>query len=294
MIYDIRLQISYDYARPAVQARHVACLLPLDVSGVQRLIAGLVTIDPVPDESIDRTDFFGNHITEFAIRAPHQAITVTLKARVERFAPIALPQDSTLLRDLRRALSLRADMGPNSPLHFLAASARAPAEAQITAFARAVVSPSMTVAQAVIAVGTALHDTMTFDAKATTVDTPAAEAFRLRQGVCQDFSHIMIICLRSLGIPAGYVSGFLRTAPPPGKPRLEGADAMHAWVRGWCGPDVGWLEFDPTNNKRADADHILVAYGRDYSDVAPIKGILRGSGRQKSQQAVDVIPLDPA
>lgn len=291
MIYDIRLKISYDYARAAVHARHVACLMPLDVVGVQRLVAGLVTISPMPDESLDRTDFFGNHITEFAIRAPHRDIAVSLQARVERYAPQALAEQSTKLADLPEALAGCVDMGPNSPRHFIAASPRAPLDAQMAAFAQAVVAPSMSVAEAVIAVGQALHGFMKFDAKATTVDTPAAEAFALRQGVCQDFSHIMIICLRGLGIPAGYVSGFLRTLPPPGKPRLEGADAMHAWVRAWCGPEIGWLEFDPTNNKRADSDHILVACGRDYSDVAPIKGILRGSGRQKSHQAVDVIPL---
>jgi transglutaminase-like putative cysteine protease len=291
MIYDIKLKISYDYARAAMHARHVACLMPLDVVGVQRLVAGLLTISPTPDESIDRKDFFGNHITEFAIRAPHKEIALCLKARVERYAPQALPAQSTVLSALPSALRASVDLSANSPLHFIAASARTPSEPQMAEFARKVVEPSMSVTQAVIAVGTALHAYMKFDAKATTVDTPAAEAFQLRQGVCQDFSHIMIICLRGLGIPAGYVSGFLRTLPPPGKPRLEGADAMHAWVRAWCGPDIGWLEFDPTNNKRADTDHILVANGRDYSDVAPIKGILRGSGRQKSHQAVDVIPL---
>jgi transglutaminase-like putative cysteine protease len=291
VIYDIKLKISYDYARAAMHARHVACLMPLDVIGVQRLVAGLLTIAPAPDESIDRKDFFGNHITEFAIRAPHKEISLSLQARVERYAPQPLPAQSTLLSALPRVLGASLDMGANSPLHFIAASARAPVEPEMAAFARGVTAASMSVAEAVSAVGTALHDYMTFDAKATTVDTPAAEAFRLRLGVCQDFSHIMIICLRGLGIPAGYVSGFLRTLPPPGKPRLEGADAMHAWVRAWCGPEIGWLEFDPTNNKRADTDHILVAYGRDYSDVAPIKGILRGSGRQKSHQAVDVIPL---
>ncbi len=291
MMYDIKLTISYDYARPAVQARHIACLMPPSIAGVQRLVAGLLTIDPHPDESTDRTDFFGNHVTEFAIRAPHSAISLLVQARVERLPPAPLPAQSTCLADLAQIMAALSDMGPDAPLHYTAASPRAPENAEMTAFARAQVQPSMTVAQAVIAVGSALHGQMTFDATATTVDTPAAEAFALRQGVCQDFSHIMIACLRGIGIPAGYVSGFLRTAPPLGKQRLEGADAMHAWVRAWCGPEVGWLEFDPTNNKCADMDHIIVAYGRDYSDVAPIKGTLRGSGRQKSRQAVDVIPL---
>ena len=127
--------------------------------------------------------------------------------------------------------------------------------------------------------------------EATTVATHASDAFKLKRGVCQDFSHVMIAGLRGLGIPAGYVSGFLRTIPPPGKERLEGADAMHAWVRAWCGREVGWIEFDPTNDMLASNDHITVGYGRDYSDVAPIVGVLRTTGSQTGEQAVDVIPV---
>ncbi len=136
----------------------------------------------------------------------------------------------------------------------------------------------------------ALHRDMKFDAKATTVDTPPAEAFARRIGVCQDFAQVMIAGLRGIGIPSGYVSGFLRTVPPPGKARLEGADAMHAWVRAWCG-DAGWVEFDPTNACLVGPDHVVVGYGRDYGDVAPVAGVLRISGKQKSKQAVDVIAL---
>ena len=141
------------------------------------------------------------------------------------------------------------------------------------------------------AVGLALHRDMRFDPDATTVDTPPAEAFARRHGVCQDFAQVMIACLRGVGIPAGYVSGFLRTNPPPGQPRLEGADAMHAWVRAWCGWQAGWVEFDPTNAIPAGTDHIVVARGRDYGDVAPVKGILRIAGEQTSEHAVDVVPV---
>ena len=149
-------------------------------------------------------------------------------------------------------------------------------------------------AETVSAIGQALFAHMRFDANATTVDTTPSEAFAKRRGVCQDFSHIMIACLRGIGIPAGYVSGFLCTKPPPGKPRLEGADAMHAWVQAWCGEAAGWVEFDPTNNCLAGGDHIVVAHGRDYGDVAPVKGTMRISGNQKSRQAVDVIPCKDA
>jgi transglutaminase-like putative cysteine protease len=141
------------------------------------------------------------------------------------------------------------------------------------------------------AIGEALHRDMVFDSKATTVDTSPEEAFAGKRGVCQDFAHIMIACLRGVGMPAGYVSGFLRTIPPKGKPRLSGADAMHAWVRGWCGAETGWVEFDPTNNLLVQNDHVVIGRGRDYSDVAPVKGVMRTAGSQTSEQAVDVIPL---
>ena len=133
---------------------------------------------------------------------------------------------------------------------------------------------------------------MAYEPGSTSVTTTASEAFAAKRGVCQDMSHIMIGALRALGIPAGYVSGFLRTTPPPGRPRLEGADAMHAWVRAWCGHAAGWLDFDPTNNSIAGTDHIEMAWGRDYGDVAPVKGVLRITGGQTSRQAVDVIPLN--
>ncbi|RUV32866.1 transglutaminase family protein, partial [Mesorhizobium sp. M5C.F.Ca.IN.020.32.2.1] len=136
-----------------------------------------------------------------------------------------------------------------------------------------------------------IYRDFTYDGEATTVQTRASDAFDLKRGVCQDFSHIMIAGLRGLGVPAGYVSGFLRTIPPRGKPRLEGADAMHAWVKVWCGRDTGWQEFDPTNGMRASNDHITVGHGRDYSDVAPIVGVLKTTGGQVGEQAVDVIPV---
>jgi transglutaminase-like putative cysteine protease len=149
----------------------------------------------------------------------------------------------------------------------------------------------MSVREAADTLCRAIHSEFTYVPGATKVNTPAADAFKLKKGVCQDFAHIMIVALRSLDIPAGYVSGFLRTIPPAGKERLEGADAMHAWVRVWCGHAAGWMEWDPTNNMMAGTDHIRVAYGRDYADVAPVIGILKIYGGHKTEQAVDVIPV---
>ena len=149
----------------------------------------------------------------------------------------------------------------------------------------------MTVQEIGTAICERIHADFTYDAEATSVETTPIEAFRLKRGVCQDFTHVMIVALRSLGIPAGYVSGYLRTIPPPGKERLEGADAMHAWVRVWCGRASGWMEWDPTNNIMAGSDHIRVGYGRDYSDVAPVIGILKSYGSHTTEQAVDVVPV---
>ena len=130
-----------------------------------------------------------------------------------------------------------------------------------------------------------------YDPKATVISTPLREVFEKRHGVCQDFAHVMIAGLRGLGLPAAYVSGYLRTIPPPGKPRLQGADATHAWVSAWCGAELGWIGFDPTNDLLIENDHIILAVGRDFSDVSPVDGIIVGSRNQKLGVAVDVIPV---
>jgi len=290
VIYDIKLVLSYDYAGSAVGGRHLARVLPREIAGRQRLVAGLISISPQPEERRDGRDFFGNGVVEFAFRGAHDTLDLTMQARVDRRVEAAVADGSVPLALLGAALDACRDLGAESPLHALAPSFRVALHPETTAFARRAIRPGMTARQAVVAVGQALNAHMTFDAKATTVETPLAEAFAARKGVCQDFSHILIAALRGVGIPAGYVSGFLRTAPPPGKPRLEGADAMHAWVRAWCGGAAGWVEYDPTNRCVASDDHIVVAYGRDYADVAPIKGSLRISGAQNGDQSVDVIP----
>jgi transglutaminase-like putative cysteine protease len=180
----------------------------------------------------------------------------------------------------------------NSPHHFVAASPRVPDAPEIGALARESILRTSTVLDAVIDFGHTIHREFVYDSKATQVETGPLEAFALRRGVCQDFAHVMIAGLRGVGIPAGYVSGFLRTIPPRGKPRLEGADAMHAWVRAWCGKETGWVEFDPTNAMLAGPDHIVIGHGRDYSDISPIVGVLRTSGAHQTTQAVDVVRVE--
>lgn len=289
MLYDIRLHLHYDYAAAAGGGRHQIRVLPSTISGVQRVIAASLSFAPAPNERSDFSDFFGNNVTSIAFRDAHDALDIRMSARVSVSRPEPGLDVSPDIGRLRQELAAVRSLAPSSPHHFLAGSAHSGIDGAITGYAQDNVAGS--------AAGTAMklcnriHRDFTYDGEATTVRTRASDAFRLKRGVCQDFSHIMIAGLRGLGIPAGYVSGFLRTIPPKGKPRLEGADAMHAWVKVWCGRDAGWQEFDPTNGMRASNDHITVGYGRDYSDVAPIVGVLKTTGGQVGEQAVDVIPV---
>jgi len=292
MLYDIGLRIAYTYANPAAGGRHVLYMTPADVPGRQRTITSLLEITPTPDERFARTDFFGNTLVEAAFRAPHAKIAFRLRSRVERFAETSPQGASPSLNDLAAEIASIRSLAPDAPQHFLADSPRVQARPEFGAYAREQIHPKMSTLEVIEAVGKALDRDMTFDPDATDVNTPPQEAFARRHGVCQDFTHIMIGCLRSIGVPAGYVSGFLRTSPPDGQPRLEGADSMHAWARAWGGAKVGWVEYDPTNGMFAGDDHIIVAYGRDYGDVAPVRGVVRIAGGQTSTQAVDVVPLE--
>lgn len=291
MLYDIRLKISYDYDQPANAGRHMLRVMPANLPDEQQVVSANLMIDPQAEERVERTDFFGNSAVEIAYRSSHEKIVFDLQCRVDRHAPdrgfITSPPPQQLTEEIAAYNTLDAA----APHHFLGRSPRVRPTPEMDAYTAALVNPDMPAFETMQAIGQALHRDMVFDPKATTVDTSPEEAFAGRHGVCQDFAHLMIACLRGVGIPAGYVSGFLRTIPPAGQPRLSGADAMHAWVRGWCGTQTGWVEFDPTNNLLVQNDHVVIARGRDYSDVAPVKGVLRTAGSQTSEQAVDVIPL---
>lgn len=288
MLYDIRLTISHSYAQPAGNGRHMLRVLPRAIENRQRITAQLIDVSPVPDDRTDSIDFFGNAVSAVTHIAPHDKMAIRMSARVEVTAPADLSHQAVGLKAMQGHLAKIRGLGPASPLHFLGPAPRLQPDPQIAEFARTQCDPAAPVDQIVQQLGRALHGAMTFDPGATDVDTDAAEAFSKRRGVCQDLSHIMIIALQSLGIPAGYVSGFLRTLPPPGGVKLAGVDAMHAWVSAWCGAQQGWIEYDPTNATLITTDHIVVAYGRDYSDVSPVIGHLRSSGAQVNSQAVDM------
>jgi len=292
MLYDVRLTLHYDYDATVHGGRHLIRVAPTSVPGVQRVIAAGLSFEPRPQRENSFTDFFGNSVTELIYVTPHDHLDIRLTARVQ-VEDTSPPADlSPTLDALRQEIARYWSVEPDSPHHFLAASPRVPLVSAITDYVEQVTIGSQSVMGSANALCMAIHRDFAYDPKATDVETKPAEAFALRKGVCQDFAHVMIAGLRGIGIPAGYVSGFLRTSPPPGKPRLEGADAMHAWVRVWCGQHVGWVEFDPTNAMIAGPDHISIGHGRDYADISPIVGVLKTHGSHETTQSVDVIRVE--
>jgi transglutaminase-like putative cysteine protease len=292
MLYDVRLELTYDYDATVHGGRHLIRVAPITIPGVQRVVASSLSFEPRPQRESTFTDFFGNSATAITFVEPHDQLDIRLTARVQ-VEDIHPPADlSPALPMLRQEIARYWSVEPDSPHHFLAASPRVQIVPAITDYVEAVIADAPSVMASAYALCMAIHRDFAYDPKATDVETKPAEAFALRKGVCQDFAHVMIAGLRGVGIPAGYVSGFLRTNPPAGKPRLEGADAMHAWVRAWCGQHIGWVEFDPTNAMIAGPDHISIGHGRDYADISPIVGVLKTHGSHETTQSVDVLRVE--
>ena len=292
MLYDVRLELHYDYEGFVHGDRHLVRVAPASITGLQRVIASSISLDPKPATETTFVDFFGNLVTTISYAGYHDRLDVRLQARVgveEEPHQADLSPDLPTLQRERGSLWAR---DANSPHHFIAPSPRIALSKAITDYARESVKRTTSVRAAAMDLCLSIHRDFAYDKKSTNVDTAPLEAFTLKKGVCQDFVHVMVAGLRGVGIPAGYVSGFLRTIPPKGKPRLVGVDAMHAWVRVWCGQHAGWVEFDPTNAMLAGAAHITIGHGRDYSDISPIVGVLRTSGRHEAKQSVDVIRVE--
>lgn len=292
MLYDVRLELHYDYEGLVQGDRHLIRVTPVSIPGVQRVVASSLSIEPRPDQETTFSDFFGNSVTTIAFRGAHDTLNVRLTARVSVEDAQAPADLSPTVEVLGAEIAGLWSLAPDSPHHFLAPSPRIAIDPAITDYARESIGRTGSVQAAALDLCLAIHRDFAYEAGATDVGTSPQEAFALRKGVCQDFAHVMIAGLRGVGIPAGYVSGFLRTNPPPGKPRLEGADAMHAWVRVWCGAHTGWVEFDPTNAMIAGGDHISIGHGRDYADISPIVGVLRTHGSHETSQSVDVIKVE--
>lgn len=288
MIYDINHITTYSYEASVASTRCAIRLTPRDGRG-QRVLRARIDTAPHPESTRESLDFFGNRIVEATIREAHARLRITLSARVEveREDPPAAGL-TPAWETISRAAGAIKTLSRESPAHWLFPSRQAPLHAPATDYARASFPPGRPVLEGAEELMRRIKADFAYDPHATHVATPLAEAFERRGGVCQDFAHIMIAGLRGLALPAAYVSGYIRTVPAPGQPRLEGADASHAWVGVWCGEPFGWIHLDPTNAMQADDNHIVVAIGRDYADVSPIDGVIVGAGRQALGVSVDI------
>jgi transglutaminase-like putative cysteine protease len=294
MIYDVRQDTTYLYASPVAHARHVLRLTPIDRPG-QRVHATALEIEPAPMVRREGGDFFGNRMTWIELDQPHDVLSVRVKARVAVEATPPPTADATPpWEEIRDAAFAAVDLSPHSPAHFLFASRQVSLDPEIRAYAAESFLPARPVLAAAVDLMRRIKSDFTYEIGATTASTTPPMSFALRRGVCQDFAHIMISGMRGLGLPAAYVSGYLRTVQKPDEERLAGADAMHAWVLVWCGEEGGWRGLDPTNAIFAGNDHVVLAVGRDYADVAPIGGVIFAAGGQRLEVAVSVTPVGAA
>ncbi len=291
MIYEVRHVTRYRYEAPVAANTCSLRLLPRSCDG-QTVIDSRVDVTPHPKESRERGDIFGNRVLRMRIETPHRELTIRASSKVAvnrppTPAPGLTPSWEAVVRDATASASLEAD----SPAFALYPSRLVGIFKGATHYAQKSFVARRPIYEAALELNARIKADFAYDTKATAVTTSPADAFAKRGGVCQDFAHVMIAGLRGLGLPALYVSGYIRTIPPPGKERLAGADASHAWVSVWCGQEFGWLGLDPTNAIPVGDDHIVVAVGRDYSDAAPVEGVILSSGGQKLDVAVDVIPV---
>jgi transglutaminase-like putative cysteine protease len=288
--YRITHRTTYEYDEPVAVSHHAARIEPR-VTAVQSRSGWRIAISPAPAVQVQRPDFFGNRVCFFAIQELHAKLEVTATSivSVEVQRP-PVPGLSLPWEQAARRYRDPVDPEATKPFQFVFGSPLVQPRPEFAEYARKSFPEGRPLLEGVHDLNRRIHADFVYDPVATTVATPLAEVWEKRRGVCQDFAHFAIACLRSLGLPASYVSGYLRTRPPEGKPRLVGADATHAWFSVFC-EDHGWVDFDPTNNCQPRDEHITVAYGRDFSDVSPVMGILTGGGSHEVKVAVDVEPL---
>jgi transglutaminase-like putative cysteine protease len=285
IVYQIEHETRYVHAGRVSTSQHVACLTPRALPR-QRLRAHHVVVDPVPANDSWRIDCYGNVEEQFTILTPYSELRVVSHSVVE-----VSPREEAVDPDASPAWEdVRSDDGFNVASEFRYPSPYVEPAPPLAAFALEAFTERRPLVAAAVALMHRIHDEFQFDPGATSITTPATRVLEERHGVCQDFAHLQIACLRSLGLPARYVSGYLLTDPPPGQPRLVGADASHAWLSVWC-PRNGWVDLDPTNAVLPDTRHVTIAWGRDYGDVSPLHGVVLGGGTHELYVGVSVVPV---
>ncbi len=290
--YRVEHETRYVYSTRVSTSQHVAYLRPR-VFARQQVRAFEMSYAPGPSQISERIDYFGNWAEHFTMLTPHSEMRVTSRSVVEvdRRSPDVDPEQSVPWEAVREALIYRKGMEPGEAAQYAYASPYATIAPELAAFARDAFPPGRPLVAAAVALMHRIFTEFTFEPSSTTIATPVTRVLVDRHGVCQDFAHLQISCMRSLGLPARYVSGYLLTTPPPGKPRLVGADASHAWLSVHC-PALGWIDLDPTNDLICDLRHITVAWGRDYGDVSPLRGVILGGAQHKLEVGVSVVPVD--
>jgi transglutaminase-like putative cysteine protease len=303
--YRVEHETHYAYDAPVSQSWQLARLTPRELAW-QRLQSCALQIEPPPDERHEARDSYGNWVTHFALHGAHRSLCVRMQCQVEVAARSPLLASGVSWEHVREAIAVGADVIEAPPAK-TAEPAQASAEAlhalhmtQLTrlvpwstaahAYAAKSLRPGREWLEGVTELMHRIHHEFVFDPEATTVSTSVDEVLHKRRGVCQDFAHLMLACLRSHGLAARYVSGYLLTDPPEGQPRLLGVDASHAWVAVYA-PAQGWVELDPTNDQPADARYITLAWGADFADVVPLRGVILGGGEQAMRVSVSVIPI---
>jgi len=290
MLYRISHSTTYEYAEPVSLCQNLAHLTPRNTAS-QTCRQSMLDVTPQPSVLSDRLDYFGNATTFFAVQEPHRQLVATVKHLVE-VSPPAIPElsRSPAWEDVRD--QLQNDLHPETLLacEFVCDSRYVKSSPDLVDYARSSFSPGRPILEAVRDLTRRIFTDFQYDQTATTVATTLFEVFANRRGVCQDFAHLEIACLRSLGLAARYMSGYLSTEPPPGCVPLVGTDATHAWLSVYS-PGAGWIDVDPTNDQFAGDRHILLAWGRDYDDVSPIKGIVLGGGAHTVSVGVDVVTI---
>ncbi|QEL17904.1 transglutaminase family protein [Limnoglobus roseus] len=282
--YRILHRTRFTYTEPVSLCHNMAHLIPRECPW-QFCEQSQLDVTPPPAVLDTRTDCFGNMATHFAVQEPHRELTITAVHRIGVLARLRPNAAQTPpWEDIR-------DRVPEwlHAVQFLHPSCYVIAAEELGRYAMESFTPRRPILDAALELTHRIFEDFQYDPQSTTVSTPVLEVFANRRGVCQDFAHLQIACLRSIGLPARYVSGYLSTTPPPGRPRLVGADASHAWLSIFCG-EAGWVDLDPTNDQVAGDRHIQIAWGRDYDDVSPVKGVILGGGQHKVEVSVDAEP----
>jgi transglutaminase-like putative cysteine protease len=289
MKYEVTHRTTYHYSEPVTLGHNSTHLTPRTLPR-QRCLANRLAILPTPSCQRNWIDYFGNQVTYFTVEEEHRELTVTAISEVAiEDPPPATAACTFAWEDVRDAIRRNGDADDVSAAPYSFDSPCVRRDDRLASYAALSFAPQRPLLDAALELNSRIFHEFKYDPAATSVSTPTMEVFEKRRGVCQDFAHLEIGCLRSLGLAARYVSGYLLTDPRPGQPKLVGADASHAWLSIFC-PGLGWVDFDPTNNVIPSVRHVTLAWGRDYGDVCPIKGVFLGGGSHWMSVAVDVAP----